>query len=101
MKVYTTTHQAATHQPEFNAEAVKMESDEVHLQWESLSNNWGGKESEALVIDHYLTVRAHACAKNYTEKCKNRTITRVQKSQAFRKTHSGSKSDATVSEDHD
>ena len=107
VKVYTATHQAATHQAEFNAEAVKskvMESDEVHLQWESLSTNWGEKESEALlelVIDHYLTVRAHACAKNYMEKYKNRTKTRVQKSQAFRKTLSGSKSDTTVSEDHD
>ena len=49
VKVYTATHQAATHQAEFNAEAVKskvMESDEVHLQWESLSTNWGEKESE-------------------------------------------------------
>ena len=75
------------------------------MEWETLSTNWGEKESEALlsaIVDHYLTVRGYAYASNWMEKYKNRTKAKVQKSHGLRKNLLSSGFDATItsSEDH-
>lgn len=72
-----------------------MSNENVENYWETLSANWGEKESEILlsmIVDHWITIRGFAYTSAWMERYKSSVHKKVQKSKGIRKTVMGTSS---------